>query len=138
MIKINDENRIQIIDQYIDILWKDMATEIPRHGLYQCAMGFLYEETMRLSNKALEIEILEKYPDLLENYNGKIDDKNRTKVVHEYVNMLMMEVMEEMPRYKLYYYSRRFLLQEKTFLSNEQLETEVLEKYSFLLDENNE
>ena len=138
MIKINDENRIQIIDQYIDILWKDMATEIPRYGLYQCAMGFLYEETMRLSNKALEIEILEKYPDLLENYNGKIDDKNRTKVVHEYVNMLMMEVMEEMPRYKLYDYSRRFLLQEKTFLSNEQLETEVLEKYSFLLDENNE
>ena len=138
MIKINDENRIQIIDQYIDILWKDMATEIPRYGLYQCAMGFLYEETMRLSNKALEIEILEKYPDLLENYNGKIDDKNRTKVVHEYVNMLMMEVMEEMPRYKLYDNSRRFLLQEKTFLSNEQLETEVLEKYSFLLDENNE
>ena len=138
MIKINDENRIQIIDQYIDILWKDMATEIPRHGLYQCAMGFLYEETMRLSNKALEIEMLEKYPDLLENYNAKIDDKNRTEVIHQYVNMLMMEVMEEMPRYKLYDYSRRFLLQEKTFLSNEQLETEVLEKYSFLLDENNE
>ena len=134
MIKINDENRIQIIDQYVDMLWKDMATEIPRYGLYQCAMGFLYEETMLLSNESLETEILEKYPDLLETHNTKLDDKNRTEVVHEYVNMLMMEVMEEIPKYKLYEYSRRFLLQEKTLLSNEQLEAEVLEKYSFLLD----
>jgi hypothetical protein len=138
MIKINDENRIQIIEQYVDILWKDMATEVPRYGLYQCAMGFLYEEIMRLSNGDLEVEILEKHSDLLENYNAKIDNKNRTEVVHQYVNMLMTEVMEEMPRYKLYDYSRRFLLQEKTLLSNEYLEAEVLEKHSFLLDENNE
>lgn len=138
MVKINNKNRIQIIDQYVDVLWRDMATEIPRYGLYQCAMGFLYEETMLLSNESLETEILEKYPDLLETYNTKLDDKNRIEVVHEYVNMLMTEVMEEMPRYKLYDYSRRFLLQEKTLLNNEQLEAEVLGKYPFLLDFYNE
>ena len=138
MIKINDENRIQIIDQYINKILEDLTFEMPRHTLYHYATSFLHEETMRLSNEAMETKILEKYPELLENFNGKIDDKNRTEVRIQYVNMLTTEIMEEMPKYKLYNYSMRFLLQEKTLLSNEQLETEVLEKYSFLLDSYNE
>lgn len=138
MVKINDENRIQIIDQYVNKILEDLTFEMPRYTLYHYAMSFLHEETMILSNETMETEILEKYPELLENFNGKVDDKNRTEVRIQYVNMLMTEVMEETPKFKLYNYSMRFLLQEKTLLNNEQLEAEVLDKYSFLLDFHNE
>jgi hypothetical protein len=140
MIKINDENRIQIIDQYVNKILEDLTFEMPRHTFYHYAASFLHDKTMRLSNGAMEAEILEKYPELLESFNGKIkiDDKNYTEVRIQYVNILTTEIMEETPKFKLYDYSMRFLLQEKTLLSNEQLEAEVLEKYSFLLDENNE
>lgn len=67
----------------------------------------------------------------------KINKSNRTEIVDLYLNALGKDLIEEMPKYKLYEYSRNFLLQEKTDMSNEDLEREILESYPYLLEENN-
>jgi len=139
MIKINDNNRTELISQYVNMLMEDIIEQMPKYDLYTYSMNFLLEEKTILSNETLMTEIVEKYPDILSKYSSKvINDENRTQIVSEYVNELIMDLSTEIPKYTLYDYAMKFLLKEKTLLSNEYLEAEIRERYSILLDKNNE
>lgn len=63
--KVNDENRAQIVNEYVNALIMDLSTEIPRYTLHGYAMQFLLKEKKYLGDEYLEVEILEKYPGLL-------------------------------------------------------------------------
>ena len=63
MVNINDQNRDEIIETYINKLLSD----IPRFNLYHYASKYLIKEKSSLNNYELEVEILGIYPGLLEN-----------------------------------------------------------------------
>lgn len=62
MIKITDSNRDEIIHTYCEKLLDDMDSET----LYQFAYDMLSQSKDLMDNKPLEDEILDYYPDILE------------------------------------------------------------------------
>jgi hypothetical protein len=134
MIKINDENRQNIIDQYLNILMQDIVEEMPKYRLYNYAMNFVLEEKTSMSIQDLEAEILSGYPDLLYKHNNKLNDENRLEVINEYANAIISEFATEIPKYTLFDYARSFLLSEIKLLSNEYLEKEISQAHPELLE----
>lgn len=63
MIKVTDRNRDEIIHKYCERLLDDMDSET----LYQFAYDMLIEKKDLMDNISLENEIVDYYPDMLEN-----------------------------------------------------------------------
>ena len=134
MIKITEENRTQIVDQYINVVMEDVLNEMPKYKLYNYAMNFLLEQKTNMNAEDLEAEILNSNY-YLYNYNNKLNNKNRLEIIEEYVNAIISELATEIPKYTLFDYARRFLLSEIKLLSNECLEEEIIRVYPSLLEE---
>lgn len=134
MIKITEENRTQIVDQYINMVMEDVLNEMPKYKLYNYAMNFLLEQKTNMNTEDLEAEILNSNY-YLYNYNNKLNNKNRLEIIEEYVNAIISELATEIPKYTLFDYARRFLLSEIKLLSNECLEEEIIRVYPSLLEE---
>lgn len=62
MIKVTDKNRDQVIEEYVS----DMVEGMDYDDLFAFAYETLMESKSLMENEALESEILDYYPDLLE------------------------------------------------------------------------
>lgn len=62
MIKVTDKNRDQVIEEYVS----DMVEGMDDNDLFAFAYETLMESKSLMENEALESEILDYYPDLLE------------------------------------------------------------------------
>jgi len=64
--KLNNKNRLEIIEEYVNAIISELATQIPKHTLFDYARRFLLSEIKLLSNEYLEQEISQTHPELLE------------------------------------------------------------------------
>lgn len=61
--KITDDNRDQIIENYV----RKIIDSMDMDGLLECLEFYMIESNRRYTNEQLETEINETYPELLEN-----------------------------------------------------------------------
>lgn len=135
MIKINENNKDEIINRYLDLLLFQSSKSI----MYGAAQSFLLEEKTSLNNEDLEAEISQTHPFLLVNPDNskiKINDSNRMLIISDYVLRITSDLTEERPRYTLYNYAKQFLVSQKKSLNNEELEAEIASIFPELLMEN--
>ena len=133
--KINKNNKDEIINRYLDLLLFQSSKSI----MYGAAQSFLLEEKTSLNNEDLEEEISQTHPFLLVNPNNskiKINDSNRMLIISDYVLRIVSDLTEERPRYALYNYAKQFLVSQKKSLNNEELEAEIVSIFPELLMEN--
>ena len=135
MIRINENNKDEIINRYLDLLLLQPSKGI----MYGAAQSFLLEKKTSLNNEDLEAEISQTHPFLLVNPDNskiKINDSNRMLIISDYVLRITSDLTEERPRYTLYNYAKQFLVSQKKSLNNEELEAEIASIFPELLIEN--